>query len=199
MKKNGKKWRQLQKEKEARRAKLNISSIPKEPQEFVCTHCYGIPFHHYPKIEKWSLYPIYLETFVCCPKFDLLSKNKYWYDGSSLSNIIKKSSTYQGHCSECKTKFSLAEIEKLEALMQYLKRPDWNGEEADKLAVGIEPVRYIKDGKKITHTEKLGSYYSEYYKECPPDATIEGTYEEYRKAEGELDLMEIFKHYIEVD
>lgn len=44
-------------------------------------------------------------------------------------------------------------------MTEYLKRPDWNGEEADKLAVGIEPIRYIKDGKKITHIEKLSNYY----------------------------------------
>lgn len=199
MKKNGKKWRQLQKEKEVRRAKLNVHSTPKEPQEFTCTHCYGIPFHHYPKIEKWSPSPILLETFACQLDLDFMLRKENWLDGSVLSSMIRKSSTYEGHCSNCKTKFRLDDIKRLDALIEYLKCSDWNGEEADKLAVGIEPVRCVKDGKKITHIEKLSSYYSEYYKECPPDATIEGTYEEYRKADGKLDWVEIFKQCICAD
>ena len=44
MKKNGKKWRQLQKEKEERRANLEISAVPREPQKIICTHFEGIPF-----------------------------------------------------------------------------------------------------------------------------------------------------------
>lgn len=199
MKKNGKKWRQLQKEKEARRANLDIPVTPKEPQECVCTHCYGIPFHHYPKIEKWSPIPIPSETPIFYPKFDFLLRKENWFDGSFLSSMIIKSSTYEGHCDECKTKFCLDEIEKLDTLIEYLKRPDWNGKEADRLSVGIEPVRYLKDGKKITHIEKLSNYYREYYEKNPPDATIEGTREEYRKPDGELDWVEILKDSIEVD
>lgn len=199
MKKNGKKWRRLQKEKEARRANLDIPVIPKEPQEFICTHCYGIPFNHYPKIEKCSPSPILLETFVCCPELDFLLRKENWLDGSVLSSKIRKSSTYEGHCGECKTKFRLDEIKKLDTLIEYLKRPDWNGEEAERLAVGIEPVRYIKDGKKITHIEKLSDYYRKYYEDCPPDATIEGTHEEYRKADGQLDWVGILKRSVKVD
>ena len=50
MKKYGKKWRKLYKEKEARKGALWIKPEEREPQEYVCTHCHGIPFSHYHKI-----------------------------------------------------------------------------------------------------------------------------------------------------
>ena len=70
MKKNGKKWRQLQKEKEECRASLEISAVPKELQEFVCTHYGGIPFKHYRKLKPKKLkYNIFIgETPRCCLK-----------------------------------------------------------------------------------------------------------------------------------
>ena len=50
MKKYSKKWRKHHKEKEARKVARGIKPAVREPEEYVCTHCHGIPFSHYPKI-----------------------------------------------------------------------------------------------------------------------------------------------------
>lgn len=196
MKKNGKKWRKLQKAKEERRANLDISVVPRETQEGVCTHCSGIPFSHYRKIERWIPNFALTESMFRYPDNSIGLSMEHLFDGSSLSSMISMSSTYEGHCKKCEIRFCLDEIEKLDVLIQYLKRPDWNGEEADRLAVGIEPVRYRKDGKRIVHIEKLSDYYRKYYEKNPPDASIEGTYEKYRNTDGELDWREVIRHSI---
>ena len=159
MKKNSKKWRKIQKEKELRRTTKMVPS-PKVPKESVCTHYLGfpciIPSTTDPKRIPCIITPIYYPSFS--------NSVKRLFDGSNLCHQIRKSSTDQCHCKICKTEFSIDCIEKMDTLIQYLKRPDWNGEEADKLAIGIEPVRYIKDGKKIMDIEKLGTYYSKFHK-----------------------------------
>lgn len=171
MKKNGKKWRKIQREKEERRASLTNPVVAKEPQEFVCTHCDGIPFLRYPKLPP----DIYIATpcEICRPHFI-----DDWYDGSLLCSLIRKSSTYQCHCKKCKTEFHIEDMERMEKLVQYLKQPDWEGQKADLLAIGIEPVRCIKDGKKIIPIEKKYEYYRKYYKENPPDNSVKGTVKE---------------------
>lgn len=173
MKKYSKKWRKHHKENEARKIALGIEPVAREPQEYVCTHCHGIPFSHYRKI---NLDDISIDMIYDYRPIIYRPYSHSWYDGSELCSLVRKSSTYEGHCIICKTKFRLEEIEKMENLVKYLKRDDWNGDEADKLSAGIEPVRYLKDGKKITYIENIRDYYKIYHEQNPPDSSKEMFY-----------------------
>lgn len=160
MKKNGKKWRQLQKEKEARRANLPPCEVPK--QEHVCPHFKGKPFE-YRLIEEVGT------TLKSDGTLEFEYSTSPSLDGSNLESLLRITRKAKCYCKKCKTIFQPDAISKMNDLIQYLKEPSWTAERATVLAENIEPVRYCKgkDRKFITLSREK-EYYSKYHELFPP-------------------------------